>query len=227
MIWVISDIHGMYDRLLNLIQKIPENDKIIFLGDYIDRGPDSKLVLDLLFQLKDRAIFLKGNHEDMMIDYLENNGKYLEGIWFRNGGLHTLKSFNNNVEDKYIDFLKSLKLYHIEEIEGVKYLFVHAGVRYGITLEDQSERDLLWIRSEFYMQNYKYDDYIVIHGHTPTSYISGEYNVYFHMMNNIYNTNNIKDELDNLISIDIDTGCVYGGKLTAFGIGKNYRILYG
>ncbi|KAF2955593.1 metallophosphoesterase family protein [Marinitoga sp. 38H-ov] len=216
MIWAISDIHGMYDRLLNLIQKIPENDKIIFLGDYIDRGPDSKLVLDLLFQLKDRAIFLKGNHEDMMIDYLENNDKYLEGIWFRNGGLYTLKSFNNNLEDKYIDFLKSLKLFHIEQINNQKYLFVHAGVRYGVKLDEQTERDLLWIRSDFYMQNERYNDYIVIHGHTPTFYITGEYDVYYH-----------KDENNNIISIDIDTGCVYGGKLTALGIGENYRILYG
>jgi len=216
MIWAISDIHGMYENLLNLIQKIPENDKIIFLGDYIDRGPDSKLVLDLLFKLKNRAIFLKGNHEDMMIDYIENIGFYAEGIWFRNGALYTLKSFKNNIEEKYLNFVKSLKLYHIEKINNQKYLFVHGGIRYGKKLDEQIERDLLWIREDFYMQNERYEDYIVIHGHTPTFYISGKYEVYFH-----------KDENNRVISIDIDTGCVYGGKLTAFGIDEyyNYKIL--
>ncbi|WP_129408395.1 metallophosphoesterase family protein [Marinitoga lauensis] len=216
MIWAISDIHGMYDHLLKLIQKIPENDKIIFLGDYIDRGPDSKLVLDLLFKLKNRAVFLKGNHEDMMIDYLEKSGKYSDGVWFRNGAAYTFRSFNNNIEEKYIDFIKALKLYHIEEINGQKYLFVHGGVRYRINLNEQNKRDLLWIRDDFYMQNKRYEDYIVIHGHTPTSYITGEYEVYFH-----------KDENNNIISIDIDTGCVYGGKLSALGISENneYTIL--
>ncbi|WGS65897.1 metallophosphoesterase family protein [Marinitoga aeolica] len=215
MIWAISDIHGMYEKLLKLIRKIPENDKIIFLGDYIDRGPESKQVLDLLFKLKNRAIFLKGNHEDMMIDYIEKRGIYAEGVWFRNGAAYTLKSFENNIENKYMDFIKSLNLYHIEKINGQKYLFVHGGVKYGVKLEEQSERDLLWIRNDFYMQNERYEDYIVIHGHTPTFYITGEYDVYFH-----------KDENNNIISIDIDTGCVYGGKLTAFGIGENYRIIY-
>lgn len=216
MIWAISDIHGMYEKLLNLIQEIPENDKIIFLGDYIDRGPESKQVLDLLFKLKNRAIFLKGNHEDMMIDYIEKRGIYAERVWFRNGAAYTLKSFENNIENKYIEFIKSLKLYHIEQINGQKYLFVHGGVRYGAKLEEQTERDLLWIRSDFYLQNKRYEDYIVIHGHTPTFYIIEEYEVYYH-----------KDENNNIISIDVDTGCVYGGKLTAFGIDENnnYKII--
>ncbi|SHE57790.1 serine/threonine protein phosphatase 1 [Marinitoga hydrogenitolerans DSM 16785] len=206
----------MYEKLLKLINKIPENDKIIFLGDYIDRGPDSKLVLDLLFKIKKRAIFLKGNHEDMMIDYIEQRGKYAEGVWFRNGASTTLKSFNNNIGEKYIKFIKSLKLYHIEQVNEQKYLFVHGGIRYGINLTNQNEKDLLWIRDEFYMKKKRYENYIIIHGHTPTFYITGEYEIYFH-----------KNENNEIISIDIDTGCVYGGKLSALGIDKNnnYKII--
>ncbi|KLO23634.1 metallophosphoesterase [Marinitoga sp. 1197] len=216
MIWIISDIHGMYEKLLKLINKIPENDKIIFLGDYIDRGPDSKKVLDLLMKLRNRSIFLKGNHEDMMIDYIEKKGKYAEGVWFRNGASATLKSFNNNIEEKYFKFIKSLKLYHIEQLNEQKYLFVHGGIRYGIKLTDQNEKDLLWIRDEFYMKNKRYENYIIVHGHTPTFYITGKYEIYFH-----------KNEKNKIISIDIDTGCVYGGKLSALGIDKNnnYKII--
>ncbi|GAB6189664.1 metallophosphoesterase family protein [Marinitoga arctica] len=215
MIWTISDIHGMYNKLIKLIQRIPENDKIIFLGDYIDRGPDSKLVLDLLFKLKNRAIFLKGNHEDMVIDYMEKHGIYSPDVWFRNGGMSTLKSFKNNIELKYIEFIKSFKKYHIEQINKQKYLFVHAGVRHDIDLKKQRERDLIWIREDFFLVNRKYKEYIIIHGHTPTFYITGKYEVYFHKIEN------------DIISIDIDTGCVYGGKLTALGIDKNnnFKIL--
>ncbi|AEX85510.1 metallophosphoesterase [Marinitoga sp. 1135] len=211
MIWAISDIHGMYDNLIKVLNQIPENDKIIFLGDYVDRGPGSRQVLDLLFKLKNRAVFLKGNHEDMMLDYFENTGKYKEGAWFRNGAQATLDSFNNDIEEKYLDFIRNLKLYHIEKIGTQKYLFVHGGIRPGISLSDQAERDLLWIRDDFYMSDQPYEDYIVIHGHTPTKYITGEYEVYFRKLD------------DKILSIDIDTGCVYGGKLSALGISNDNK----
>lgn len=218
MVWVISDIHGMYDQLVMLLRKIDLNDQVIFLGDYIDRGPDSKKVLDLLIALKqDRNyIFLMGNHEDMMLDYFDKTNKYMEGIWFYNGSSFTLKSFNYNVGKEYLDFIRDLLLYYELEIKGQKYLYVHAGVKPGKSLNHQDKHDLLWIRDEFLLMKEQYYDYTIIHGHTPTQFINGEDKIF------------IKKGINNkIISVDIDTGCVYGGKLTAFGISEdNKYIIY-
>jgi serine/threonine protein phosphatase 1 len=218
MVWVISDIHGMYDQLVMLLRKIDLNDQVIFLGDYIDRGPDSKKVLDLLIALKqDRNyIFLMDNHEDMMLDYFDKTNKYMEGIWFYNGSSSTLKSFNYNVGKEYLDFIRDLLLYYELEIKGQKYLYVHAGVKPGKSLNHQDKHDLLWIRDEFLLMKEQYYDYTIIHGHTPTQFINGEDKIF------------IKKGINNkIISVDIDTGCVYGGKLTAFGISEdNKYIIY-
>ncbi len=215
-IWAISDIHGMYDTLISLLKRIQikDSDTMIFLGDYVDRGPDSKKVLDLLITLSKQRnrIFLKGNHDDMMVDYCQKTHEYGEGVWFYNGALSTIKSFNNNIGEEYINFLKDLPLYYELEVENEKYLFVHAGVNPKKSLSKQDKWDLLWIRDEFLSMSDRFYNYTVIHGHTPTLYLTGEDKIFVKRDNN-----------KKIISVDIDTGCVYGGKLTAFGITEDNR----
>ncbi len=115
-----------------------------------------------------------GNHEDMMLDYFDKTNKYMEGIWFYNGSSSTLKSFNYNVGKEYLDFIRDLLLYYELEIKGQKYLYVHAGVKPGKSLNHQDKHDLLWIRDEFLLMKEQYYDYTIIHGHTPTQFINGE-----------------------------------------------------
>ena len=126
------------------------------------------------------------------------------------------KSFNYNVGKEYLDFIRDLLLYYELEIKGQKYLYVHAGVKPGKSLNHQDKHDLLWIRDEFLLMKEQYYDYTIIHGHTPTQFINGEDKIF------------IKKGINNkIISVDIDTGCVYGGKLTAFGISEdNKYIIY-
>ncbi|PNR95550.1 MULTISPECIES: metallophosphoesterase family protein [Petrotoga] len=216
MIWAISDIHGMYDSLISLLKQtqIKDSDTVIFLGDYVDRGPYSKKVLDLLIALSKQKnrIFLKGNHDDMMVDYYQKTHEYGDGVWFYNGALSTIRSFDNNIGEEYITFLKDLPLYYEMEVGNEKYLFVHAGVNPNKPLSEQNKRDLLWIRDEFLGMPERYNNYTVIHGHTPTFYLTGEDKIFVK-----------RDKNKKVISIDIDTGCVYGGKLTAYGISEDNR----
>ena len=96
-LYAISDIHGCYDQLIRLLDLLPTlgpEDKLIFLGDYIDRGPKSYEVIQHLLQLpKESTIFLKGNHEDLLIEYIEGSYEAYE-CWMRNGGGETIKSYN-------------------------------------------------------------------------------------------------------------------------------------
>ena len=203
-IFVIGDIHGMREEALSLIYKLPfeKDDLLIFLGDYIDRGYDSKGVIDFLLKFKKEhknVIFLMGNHEDMLLSYM--NGTFNEKYYFFNGGEATLKSYNIPsyqylYTEKYIprihlDFLRSLKLYY----ETDKYLFIHAGLRPGIPLPEQNREDLLWIRDEFIYSNYNFGK-IIIFGHT--TFLEGPL---------------IMED-----KIGIDTGLVYGGRLTSLSL---------
>jgi len=201
-LWVIGDIHGCLRPLKNLIDKItPEpEDKVIFLGDYIDRGPDSKGVIDFLIELskKTQCVFLRGNHEQMLLDVIDNNDDIF--LWNMNGAMATLRSYGSMIEletnSEHMEFFRNTKYYHTEE----NYLFVHGGVRPNIPLDRQDERDIIWIREEFITKRHNLE-YTVIFGHTPFE------NVYFG-----------EDK------IGIDTGCVYGGKLTALEV-NNRRII--
>jgi len=195
----IGDIHGCLDKLERLLQRIPvnwEKDTIIFLGDYIDRGPNSKGVLDLLISLKElygeNVIFLKGNHEAMFQDYLKG---YDRSFFLVNGGRATLLSYG--VDPEAFEDLK-LPLEHQRFLEQLvlfketdDYFFVHAGVRPGIPLNKQLPQDLLWIRGSFVESNYNWGKRIIF-GHTVFSLPRVEEN-----------------------KIGIDTGAVYGGRLTA------------
>lgn len=199
--FVIGDIHGNYKELKELLNKLnPDlnHDKLIFLGDYIDRGPNSYNVIQFLIELQknhgeDKVILLKGNHEQMAIENIETD--YID---YNNGYDKTYKDFIKNKDniESYYEFFKSLPIYHEDDF----YIYVHGGIRPGITMEKQDESDLLWIRDEFYESSITFLKPIIF-GHTPTFHINGKYTPFVG-----------KDR------IGIDTGIAYGGKLTALEI---------
>jgi serine/threonine protein phosphatase 1 len=154
----------------------------VFLGDYIDRGPNSAHTLDLLIErsLSHETVFLKGNHEAFCLEVLRDPAK-LEN-WRQFGGLQTLMSYGiqptlDPDTDEQNDLIRTLveimPASHLRFLKSLKpsflcgdFFFVHAGVRPGIPLEEQQEVDLLWIRDEFLDSNEDFGKFIV-HGHTP------------------------------------------------------------
>ncbi|MCD6130112.1 MAG: metallophosphoesterase [Deltaproteobacteria bacterium] len=195
-IFVIGDIHGCYERLKTLLEKlhIKNNDMLIFLGDYIDRGTDSKKVVEEVINLKSQyhIITLLGNHEKMLLDILQKSLPI--EMWLFNGGETTLLSYGikkyNISSDlfppEHIEFFKSLLPYY----EMDNYIFVHAGLKPNIPLEKQSIDDLVWIRDEFIYSDCDFGK-VVVFGHTP-----------------------LAEPLFLKNKIGIDTGAVYGEKLT-------------
>jgi len=200
-ILAIGDIHGCYPKLVKLIEKIklnPEKDLLVFLGDYIDRGDQSKEVVDYLVDLKKKlpsAIFLLGNHEQMLLDYLNrrninpflvNGGKKTLSSYFGDSRLFSDQDLRFEFPSEHLDFFYSLSPYY--ELED--YIFVHAGLRDGIPSEQQELSDLLWIREDFYFSEFNFGKTIIF-GHTPFQQPF------------IYKK-----------KIGIDTGAAYGNKLT-------------
>ena len=187
MIYAIGDIHGCLDPLRRLMEKIrlSEADELVFIGDYIDRGPDSKGVIDYLLTLRGRYTFLMGNHERMFLDFLKGKDRFL---FLYNGGTETLESYGGvgKIPAAHLDFLNRLLLYY----ETDDHLFVHGGIRPGIPIQEQDSKDLLWIREEFYAYPGRYPKTVVF-GHTP-----------------------MREVLMEVDRIGIDTACVYGNKLT-------------
>lgn len=212
---VISDIHGeleMFEQLLEKVNYHSETDQLILLGDYVDRGPDSRGVLNKVMELKEKgAIVLRGNHDEMMVEAYDNKEKAWER-WIRNGYLPTFQSYDSNTAGKqfpdteemkkHIAFIKSLDYYHITD----KYIFVHAGVDPDTPIEETDPQILVWIRDKFH-DGYK-GDKTVIFGHTVTANLRkerGNFNIY-------YGKNNI---------IGIDGGAVYGGRLNCLDLTNN------
>ena len=199
-IFAIGDVHGCRDKLVRLLGKIPadfERDTIVFIGDYIDRGPDSKGVVDVVLDLMKKCpnvICLKGNHEDLFINYLSGAN---EVQFIYNGGGTTLRSYGVESYDplslspEHRRFFESLKMYYLTP----DYLFVHAGIRPTVPLEAQRDHDLLWIREEFIYATHDLDQLIVF-GHTPFKEPK------------VLPTKSRPDK------IGIDTGAVYGHQLT-------------
>jgi serine/threonine protein phosphatase 1 len=199
-IFAIGDIHGCLGKLQALIMNIgidPQKDTIIFIGDYIDRGNSSREVVDYVIRLKKeykKVVCLLGNHEYMLIRYLEGVD---EDLYLENGGIATLHSYGISLSDEpeerktkippgHRKFFESLSPHY----ETKDYIFVHAGLKPGLPLDEQTTHDLLWARHEFIDAEYDFGK-IVIFGHTPLSYPL--------IMPN---------------KIGIDTGAIYGGKLT-------------
>jgi serine/threonine protein phosphatase 1 len=192
-VYCVGDIHGRLDLLLDVQRRI-DADKArsdadqtaeIYLGDYIDRGPESAGVVSQLIDRAraTRAIFLRGNHEQMLLSFLEGDNGCLEP-WRAVGGIATLMSYGvdarllvrsaapdevrrnleANMPPQHRRFLELTGAY----IRAGAYLAVHGGIRPGVRLEDQKTSDLLGIRQDFlhYEGNF---DFIVVHGHTPVA----------------------------------------------------------
>ena len=168
-IFAISDIHGCYTQLFNLLKKIPlkDEDILIFLGDYIDRGPRSKdvvtLVLDLL-RSRPNTIALRGNHEDMAKDALEIE----DYLWVANGGNETINNYKNEeaLLYKHIELLNKFPLYTIVG----DFLFSHTGGDINKSFEEQTSDDFLWERNCILSgkkSKMEKEGYKIVFGHTP------------------------------------------------------------
>ena len=215
-LFTIGDIHGCFDSLKELVQNkilLQKSDKLILLGDYIDRGDKSKEVIDYIIELRKKEfdiIPLMGNHEAMLLDAYKNEKNIPK--WIQNSGDETLKSFKINslkdIESKYIKFFKDLRYYYSFE----DYLFVHAGFNNNVLNPFTDYYSMLWKCEESYT-NPLLANKTIIHGHYPISVSKCEERV-----------------LSKLDVINIDTGCVYKdeegfGRLTAYEC-NNERILF-
>lgn len=161
----ISDIHGEYEKLCRVLEKITpkKDDTIIFMGDYIDRGKKSREVVDKIIDMKTvcNCVYLTGSHEYAMLH--AKSDEYYNYLFWNYGGDATAESYGgfDNIMKIHGDFFNSLKFYHIIG----KYLFIHAGVKIGVPLEEQSEEDMVYIRSAFYTKPHHLP-YKIIFGHT-------------------------------------------------------------
>ena len=214
-LFAIGDIHGCFNTFRTLLEQkiqIREGDKIILLGDYIDRGTQSREVIDYIIDLKEKGfdiVPLLGNHEAMLLDAYKN--EEFTSIWIQNGGSETLKSFDitslKDIEPKYIEFFKGLSSYYAFE----EYLFVHAGFNDSDSNPFADKYSMIWVCKQTY-ENPLLMNKIIIHGHRPIPVeICKEI---------VHSNNNV---------INLDTGCVYSnmpgyGTLTAIEL--NTRSLY-
>lgn len=198
----IGDIHGCAASLKALMDKVSEyrDREFVFVGDYIDRGPDSKGVVDFLLDFRERqsCVFIRGNHEQMLLDAYHNHNL---DLWLMNGGQITLRSYGADtsklsIPEDHLEFYENTKFYYNTK----DYFFVHAGLSPAQTIEQSledksSHHDFLWERSHLNAFETPWEKTVVF-GHTPRS----------HPIQ--------KDKM-----LGIDTGCVYEslgyGKLTA------------
>lgn len=169
----IGDVHGCFDKLMSLWKKleVTNNDLLIFLGDYVDRGTQVAETLKWILEqsAKKNIIFLRGNHEHMLLDVVY---KRIDKItWFFNGGqttirgLSKLKSEDKSFIERFLTFIENLPLSYSIKLGGRTFFFCHAGVDSSKPLEEQPEDFLLWAREEFFDV---YDgDAVIIGGHSP------------------------------------------------------------
>jgi serine/threonine protein phosphatase 1 len=207
--YAVGDVHGCLRQLQLLVERSThqagdQKAQFVFLGDYIDRGPDSRGVVEYLMNLQraqpDRVTCLMGNHEQMLLSAIE--GAAHEDNWLENGGAETLRSYRvhdpNRIPRSHVDWLKSLPEFYDD---GLRF-FVHAGIRPGRALDRQRKLDLLWIREPF-LSSIVDHGRLIIHGHTP---VSGDHP-------------DIHPNRANL-----DTGAVFGGPLTAVAFTQEERM---
>lgn len=192
-ILAIGDMHGNFSRLLSVFHKIhfnPEKDLLVLLGDYIDRGSENMRCMRWAMEMseKENVIALRGNHEQMMLDYYSLKGAYRE-IWLPNGGSATKRELEAWMEkdshalEKVLDFIRQRPLYYRIAINDSEFIFCHAGLKPGIPVEEQSEETLLWIRNECY--EYYTGTAKLIVGHTPTEYLLPNRTTPIFLKNNI------------------------------------------
>ena len=188
----IGDIHGCAASLEALLEAIDpaENDHLLFIGDYIDRGPDSRGVIDQLIALDKthECTFLRGNHEALMLNYLDL-GAF--NLWRINGGITTMQSYISDdgsaveIPEEHEQFVRDTKLYY----ETNDYFFVHAGLKADLTIQENldqfGEEVFLWERGHLEASSFAWEKPVVC-GHTPHA-----------------------DPVDREKLLMIDTGCVY------------------
>jgi serine/threonine protein phosphatase 1 len=226
----VGDVHGRLDALEPLLEAIEadlaasrprEPALLVFLGDYVDRGAESKGVVDRVLALRDHPGFelrtLKGNHEEALLQFLKDPP--FGAQWMEHGGGPTLVSYGvqppktrtdndawvtasqelaQTIPPRHLDFYQTLELM----VEAGDYAFVHAGVRPGVPLAHQAERDLLWIRQEFIQETGPHPK-VIVHGHTP----------------------NEEAQLTRW-RLGVDTGCYATGLLTAVRLeGEDQRLI--
>ncbi|GGI47080.1 serine/threonine protein phosphatase [Paenibacillus marchantiophytorum] len=222
---VISDIHGCVEEFKQLLDKVnfqAEEDQLVLLGDYVDRGPNSLETVEfVMYLVRDKqAIALKGNHDQRFVDMLGEVDTLTEMKFFEHGGIQTFKSFcgSDSMDLKqsrehirancseHIAFLNQLPLYHEDET----HIYVHAGLNPSYTdWKTQPERDFMWIRAPFVQQRTVVKKTVVF-GHTPTKDIHGKPDVWFD-----------RDK------IGIDGGCAYGLQINCLEIkGKQQYKTY-
>jgi len=223
-LYAIGDVHGCITQLDALFQEIykdlqsrPVADhKIITLGDYVDRGPDSRAVLQFLIEKRNAVplICLRGNHDQRMLEFLDIPEEVGEAF-LHYGGRELLQSygvdpdrtgditaiaqmFRQQVPRDHIAFLDSLPLSNEEQ----DYFVCHAGIRPGVDLKDQVARDLLWIRNAFLVHQQPHPK-VIVHGHTPRDSVDIQSN-----------------------RINLDTECYYSGVLSCVVLeGNGYRLI--
>ncbi len=201
-VFAIGDIHGCATELIELLDQLPleADSTVVFLGDYVDRGPHSRQVIDTILDLKSRhhVVALLGNHEAMMLEFFKDPSSPLAGFFILNGGSATLASYvtegnHYEVPKHHLAFLESLSVFY----ETESHFFVHAGVP-NIHLKDidpeKHRNELTWIRHTFLNSDFPWEKTIV-HGHTPNTEIQQTER-----------------------RINLDTGCVFNGHLTAMEV---------
>ncbi|HEX4738079.1 MAG TPA: metallophosphoesterase [Allosphingosinicella sp.] len=222
--YAIGDIHGRLDLLDALLRRVeddiagrrPKKTYIVFLGDLIDRGPDSAGVVERLRTWRPRhgrPVFLAGNHEEVLLRILGGDASILPD-WLRFGGAECARSYGVDVDalrrmedDEALEAIRAkVPRAHREFLANMAdtfrfgdYLFVHAGIRPGLAVEDQDPHDLRWIRDPF-LADVKEHGFIVVHGHTIVPEVE-----------------------ERLNRIAIDTGAYHSGVLTALGVEETER----
>ncbi len=226
-VFAIGDIHGCAAHLRQMHEKIwrhaaqfPDNKNIIvYLGDYIDRGADSKGVIDELLAPPPSGfekIYIKGNHEQMLLNYISGAAHAQSWLDYINGGRATIESYGAAAVGNFPDYNKTVSEFiaaippiHLQFYKNLKmffeigdYFFVHAGVHPNRHLHDQLDDDMLWIREPF-LSSGKNMGKIVVHGHTITAH---------------------PDKHPHRIGID--TGAYWSGNLTALALrGKSQEFI--
>jgi serine/threonine protein phosphatase 1 len=199
--YAIGDVHGCRDKLVHLLyfcarHRAGRPARFVFVGDYIDRGPDSRGVIEILIKMQrempGQVICLRGNHEALMLNAM--GWQETEGLlWASQGGARTLLSYGvkqpAELPAKHLDWFAALPL----SFDDGRRFFVHAGVNPSLSLDQQAEIDLLWIREPFLSSDQDYGR-LIVHGHTPLS-------------------SPVPELRPN--RLNLDTGAVYGGPLTA------------
>lgn len=228
-LYAIGDVHGCDDLLDDIHARIAadiagrtsSSIRIVHLGDYADRGPQTADVIERLSRLRetdDNVICLRGNHEHMLLEFLDN--PHASGVtWLSNGGENTLRSYDidlfgsSSIDRRMIAisrrFAEAIPAHHHHFLNTLEYsvhfgdyFFCHAGIRPGIPLDQQDPTDLIWIRDHFLESDADFGA-VVVHGHTP-----------------------VEEPEIRPNRINIDTGAVFGGALTCLILeGNEYRFL--